>query len=78
MTFAQWQEFGEDSGSSVQNPAFTNPKYPTDDFALTGGSAGTAAGFVPFSLSFGRTNPVAIPSVAGTFPTVVYNPSTDF
>jgi Putative Ig domain len=78
MTFSQWQSFGEDSGSSVQNPVFVNPAYPADDFALTAGSPGTSAGFVPFGLTFGRTNPVAIPSVGGTFPTVIYNPASDF
>ena len=78
MSFSQWQEFGEDTGSSVQNPVFSNPKYPADDFALASGSPGTTAGFVPFSMTFGRTNPVAIPAVSGTFPTVVYNPASDF
>jgi hypothetical protein len=78
MNFSQWQSFGEDAGSSIQNPVFANPLYPTDDFALTASSPGTMAGFVPFSLNFGRTNPVPIPSVIGTFPTLVYNPATDF
>ena len=78
MTFSQWQQFGEDSGSAVENPVFTNPKYPADDYSLASGSAGTTAGFVPFSMTFGRTNPLAIPSVAGTFPIDTYNPATDF
>ena len=78
MTFGQWQAFGEDAGSFVQNPAFTNPKYPADDFSLSSGSPATEAGFVPFSLTFGRTNQVSIPSVPATFPTAVYSPSTDF
>jgi hypothetical protein len=78
MTFIQWQAFGEDAGSSVQNPDFTNPMYPADDFSLSSGSPATEAGFVPFALTFGRTNPVSIPSVLATFPTAVYNPSTDF
>ncbi|MGA7924359.1 MAG: hypothetical protein WCA20_00005, partial [Candidatus Sulfotelmatobacter sp.] len=78
MTFSQWQAFGEDAGSSLQNPDFINPTYPADDFSLGGGSPATESGFVPFSLTFGRTNQVAIPSVLATFPTVVYDPSTDF
>jgi hypothetical protein len=78
MTFSQWQQFGEDSGSAVQNPVFANPAYPADDFSLASGSSGTKSGFVPFSMTFGRTNPVAIPAVSGTFPTATYNPASDF
>ena len=78
MNFSQWQSFGEDAGSSIQNPVFANPTYPSDDFALTASSPGTMAGFVPFALNFGRTNPTPIPTVIGTFPTLVYNPANDF
>ena len=78
MTFSQWQAFGEDAGSSLQNPDFNNPKYPADDFSLSSGSPATEAGFVPFGLTFGRTNPVSMPSVLATFPTAIYNPSSDF
>lgn len=78
MSFSQWQDFGEDKGSSVQNPTFVNAKYPTDDYTLAAGSNATTSGFVPFSLVFGRTNPTPIPSVVGTFPTVTFSPSTDF
>jgi hypothetical protein len=78
MSFAQWQTFGEDAGSSVQNPVFVNAVYPEDDYALASGSPATSTGFVPFSLTFGRSYPVSIPPVNATFPTVTYNPSSDF
>ncbi|MGH9830602.1 MAG: hypothetical protein ACREDR_45935, partial [Blastocatellia bacterium] len=57
-TFAGWQQnAGEDLQSAVQNPGFSNPAYPNDDFSLPGGSPGV--GFVVFDPSqAGRSNPV--------------------
>jgi len=77
-TFANWQKFGEDPQSVVQNPGFTNPAYPADDFSLTKGSPGV--GFVAFDPSqAGRSNPVINPpAVPATFPTKTFNPATDF
>src|SRR4051812_31331036 len=38
-TFAAWQQsLGEDLQSVVQNPGFTNPAYPADDYSLSHGS----------------------------------------
>jgi hypothetical protein len=46
-TFSGWQQtVGEDAGSIVQNPGFTNPAYPSDDYSLPAGSPGVA--FIPF------------------------------
>jgi hypothetical protein len=78
-TFAQWQQkAGEDLQSVVQNPGFTNPSYPTDDYSLPKGSPGV--GFVLFDPSqAGRTSPIIHPpSVPATFPTKLFNPATDY
>lgn len=78
-TFAQWQsQVGEDVHSLVQNPGFKNAAYPADDFSLPAGSPG--AGFIPFDPSqAGRSNPVINPpAIPATFPTMNYNPATDY
>ena len=78
-TFATWQQsLGEDLQSVVQNPGFTNPAYPADDYSLPHGSPGV--GFVVFDPSqAGRTNPVLKPpAVAPTFPIKLFNPATDY
>ena len=78
-TFSTWQtSVGEDAHSVVQNPGFTNPAYPNDDYTLPKGSPG--AGFVPFDYTLaGRSNPVIKPpAIAATFPTKTYNPATDY
>ena len=78
-TFSGWQQtVGEDVQSVIQNPGFTNPTYPADDFSLPHGSPG--AGFVVFDPSqAGRSNPqIHPPAVSATFPTKTFNPATDF
>jgi len=78
-TFAGWQQtVGEDAQSVVQNPGFNNPTYPADDFSLPHGSPGV--GFVVFDPSqAGRSNPVIHPpAVPPGFPTMNYNPATDY
>jgi len=78
-TFAQWQQqVGEDVQSVVQNPGFTNPAYPADDYSLPKGSPGV--GFIPFDANLaGRTNPVIKPpAVPATFATKAFNPATDY
>lgn len=46
-SFSDWQQnTGEDAQSVVQDPGFTNPTYPADDFSLRKGSPGV--GFVVF------------------------------
>jgi hypothetical protein len=78
-TFAQWQsQVGEDAHSLVQNPGFKNPAYPNDDYSLPNGSPG--AGFVVFDPSqAGRSNPVINPpAVPATFPTMNYDPASDY
>lgn len=78
-TFAQWQsQASEDIHSLVQNPGFNNPTYPADDYSLPKGSPGV--GFVVFDpTQAGRSNPVIqVPAVAPTFPTMKYNPATEY
>jgi uncharacterized protein (TIGR03437 family) len=77
-TFALWQGLGEDPQGLVQNPAFNNPSYPSDDYTLPKGSPG--AGFVVFDPSqAGRSNPIIKPpAVPATFPTKTFNPAADF
>ena len=78
-TFASWQTtFSEDAGSVISNPGFNNPAYPTDDYTLPKGSPGV--GFVVFDYTqAGRSNPVLKPAaIAPTFPTMYFNPATDY
>jgi hypothetical protein len=78
-TFAQWQsQVGEDAHSVVQNPGFNNPAYPADDYTLPKGSPGV--GFVVFDYTqAGRSNPVIKPpAILATFPTMTFNPATDY
>ncbi|MGO9095040.1 MAG: IPT/TIG domain-containing protein [Bryobacteraceae bacterium] len=78
-TFAGWQQqVGEDAQSAVQDPGFNNPAYPADDYSLPNGSPGV--GFVVFDPSqAGRSNPVIKPpAVSATFPTMLFNPATDY
>ena len=77
--FSGWQQtVGEDAQSVVQNPGFTNPAYPADDYSLPKGSPGV--GFVVFDTrQAGRSNPLIMPpSVPATFPTKSFNPATDY
>jgi hypothetical protein len=78
LAFAGWQKTGEDVQSVVQNPGFNNPAFPADDYSLPKGSPG--AGFVVFDpTQAGRSNPVIDPpTVPATFPTMTFNPATDF
>jgi len=78
-TFAMWQQsVGEDLQSVVQNPDFANPAYGVDDYSLPRGTPGV--GFVVFDASLaGRSNPVIKPpAVPATFPTMYFNPMTDY
>ena len=78
-TFSGWQQsVGEDAQSFVQNPGFNNPSYPADDYSLPKGSPGV--GFVVFDPNqAGRPNPVIKPpAVPATFPTMSFNPATDY
>jgi hypothetical protein len=78
-TFSGWQQsVAEDLQSVVQNPGFNNPAYPADDYSLPKGSPGV--GFVVFDASqAGRSRPVLMPPVvAATFPTMMFNPATDY
>jgi hypothetical protein len=76
-TTPSWQSLGEDSGSAVQNPGFANPAYPNDDYTLT---SSPGVGFIVFDpTQAGRNNPViSSPTVTPTFPTMLYNPATDY
>ena len=77
-SFAAWQSgTAEDTGSAVQDPAFSHPAYPDDDYTL---KESPGVGFVVFDPSrAGRSNPVIpSPTVEATFPTAPYNPATDF
>jgi hypothetical protein len=80
--FAGWQGLGEDqAGVANQNPGFTNPAYPYDNYTLPNGSPGV--GFVVFNPDgAGRSNPIINPTdtinIPATVPTAFYNPATDF
>lgn len=80
---AGWQALGEDVGTLSQDPGFTNPTYPADDFSFLVGPP--SIGFVPFNTAGtcatcpGRTSPVIVPAaVPPGFLTVLFNPATDF
>ena len=82
-TLAKWQATGQDIGSLSVNPGFTSPAYPNDDFDFLTNPPNI--GFVPFSTRGtcptcpGRTDPViSAPSVPAGFPTVPFNPATDY
>jgi hypothetical protein len=77
---AGWQALGEDSGSLAQDPGFTNPNYPVDDYSFV--SSPPPTGFVPFNTSGtcatcpGRNLPVLFPPrVPQAFPTSPFAPS---
>ncbi len=77
--FSQWMtQAGEDAHSIIQNPGFLFPVYPLDIYWMPKGSPG--AGFVPFDPNeAGRTFPKFIPPpVAPGFPTMHFNPVTDY
>jgi hypothetical protein len=77
-TFSGWQGIGEDEQGTAQvQPAFANPAYPADDFAL---SAPPSAGFVVFDPSqAGRQSPtIQAPAILATFQTAPMNPATDY
>ena len=78
LSLGGWQKLNEDLTSVVGNPGFRNPTYPADDYSLPKGSPGV--GFVVFDpTQAGRSNPVLLPpQVPATFPTMVYNPATDY
>lgn len=79
-TFGQWQsQVGEDALSVVQNPGFNNPVYPADDYSLPKGSPGVGGSWYSNPSQAGRSNPlINPPAVAATFPTMTFNPATDY
>jgi len=62
----------------VQNPGFNNPAYPADDYTLPIGSPGM--GFVVFDYTqAGRSKPeINPPAIAATFPTMTFDPATEY
>jgi hypothetical protein len=78
FNFAGWQGFDEDDQSAVRNPHFKNPAYPADDYSLPQGAP--IPGFIIFDPNeAGRLNPaIQPPAVPATFPTLSFNPATDF
>ncbi|HEV2400755.1 MAG TPA: choice-of-anchor D domain-containing protein [Candidatus Sulfotelmatobacter sp.] len=82
-TLSSWQSLGEDIGSLSVDPGFTSPAYPNDDYTFASGPPNV--GFVPFNTTGtcpscpGRTNPLISPNtVPAGFPTVPFNPATDY
>jgi hypothetical protein len=78
-SFAQWRNYvGEDANSVIQDPGFLWPSFPFDNYWMPKGSPG--AGFVPFNpYEAGRTFPLLRPpEVAPSFPTMRFNPATDY
>ena len=76
----QWQALGEDVGSVSQDPGFTNPHYPVDNYSFVTGPP--PIGFIPFNTSGtcatcpGRDFPsLKPPSVPEAFPTSPFKPS---
>jgi hypothetical protein len=77
-SLAAWQAFGEDQGSSVQMPDFTDPANGDFSAAATPGTSPAFPDGAPgISLVFGRTTPSAMPVAAQTFPASPY-PKTAF
>jgi len=83
FTLAAWKALGEDAGSLSVNPGFVAPTYPSDDFNFTAGPP--SIGFIPFNTTGtcstcpGRTAPMIVPGpVPAGFPTVPFNPATDY
>jgi hypothetical protein len=94
INFSTWQSLGEDPGSEVSNPGFSNPGCSEstaqacaetpgqDDFTL---GASPGVGFALFDTNPGcatcpgRTDGIIVPPVVPvTWPTQPFNPSTDF
>jgi len=78
---AQWaSEFGEDVHSANENPGFTNPTYPSDNFTFQNGSPAQAMGFEAFPTT--DVGPIAPASklaiVPAAFPRQLLNPITGF
>jgi hypothetical protein len=83
FTLAAWRALGEDAGSLSVDPGFVAPNYPSDDYNFTAGPPNI--GFIPFNTTGtcstcpGRTAPVIAPApVPAGFPTVPFNPATDY
>jgi hypothetical protein len=83
FTLAAWKALGEDAGSLSVDPGFVAPTYPSDDYNFTAGPPNI--GFIPFNTTGtcstcpGRTAPLIVPGpVPAGFPTVPFNPATDY
>ncbi len=62
MSFAAWQNRGEDKQSLFADPRFVNPTPGVDNFALQANSPALSMGFQPFDLStVGRLPSATIP-----------------
>ncbi|HXC24504.1 MAG TPA: right-handed parallel beta-helix repeat-containing protein, partial [Gemmatimonadaceae bacterium] len=91
MSFAQWQTdptlggvtvaMDEDQGGVIADPGFAGASYPQDDYAL---AQAPVMGFDPSQTNAtlqtaGRTSTmVTVAQVPPTYPTYVFDPSTDF
>ncbi len=83
FTLAAWKALGEDAGSLSEDPGFVAPSYPSDDYNFTAGPPNI--GFIPFNTTGtcstcpGRTAPLIAPGpLPAAFPTVPFNPATDY
>jgi hypothetical protein len=79
-TLTEWQGLGEDVHSVNQDPLFTSPAYPADDFTLQPSSPALNLGFVVFDPSqAGRLNPVLFPpAVPIAFPLQLLDPANGY
>ena len=67
LSFAAWQQTGQDAGSVIADPQFANPQL--HDFRLKPGSPAFALGFKPIDPStMGVTGEAAWRTLAATFP----------
>jgi hypothetical protein len=80
-TISGWQALGEDPGSVVENPQFTDSAYPAYHFTLAAGSPAFGIGFVPFDSRLAGTLPGSVagaPVVAPASSLQLLNPASGF